>query len=270
MPNLGPNIPTQRSAQQIILSALRLTGALRSGYNATASELSDCLTVLQDMLDAWSAERLVVYALPYTTVDQNGVTLSLKANQQKYVLGNLTGTEDFKLPRPPKIDNVSVLYSASQSTPVEIGMDMYNAKHWQSIPNKSTPSLLPQICYIEPNVDGSDWLLYFWPIPTQANPIVLYPWAALNQFGSLQAKFAMPPAYAKAIRYNLAVDLAAEFSTDLTKFPLVTQTAITSKNVIKAINLSMNFPEVWCDEALIGTHARGNIFAGGPNRNRSN
>jgi hypothetical protein len=174
------------------------------------------------------------------------------------------------MPRPPKIDNVSVVYTASPQTPVEIGMDMYNVKQWQAIPNKSTPSLLPQICYVEPTTDATDFLLYFWPIPTQAQPIVIYPWAALNQFPNLQAKFAMPPAYIKAIRYNLAVDLAAEFSTDLQKFPVVTQIATTSKNVIKAINLSMNFPEVWCDEALIGTHARGNIFAGGPNRNRSN
>lgn len=270
MANLGPNIPTQRSAQQIILSALRLTGALRSGYNATAAELADCLQVLQDMLDAWSAERLVIIAAPYTTTDQNGATLSLKANQQKYTLGNLNGNEDFRLPRPPKIDNISVLYTASASTPVEIGMDMYNAKQWQAIPNKTTPSLLPQICYVEPTTDGTDWLLYFWPIPSQANPVVFYSWAALNQFPNLQAKFAMPPAYAEAIRFNLAVRLAAEFSTDLTKFPLVTQTAVTTKNTIKALNLSENFPEVWCDEALIGTHARGNIFAGGPNRNRSN
>lgn len=270
MPVLGPNIPIQRSAQQIILSALRLTGTLRSGYNATAAEMSDCLGVLQDMLDAWSADRLVVYALPYVTTDQNGVTLSLKANQQLYKLGNLNGTEDFKMARPPKIDNVSVIYTASPSTPVEIGMDMYNVKQWQAIPNKNTLSLLPQICYVEPTVDATDWNLYFWPIPTQAQPIVIYPWAALNQFPNLQAKFAMPPAYNRAIRYNLAVDLAAEFSTDLTKFPLVTQTARETKATIKAINLSMNFPEVWCDEALIGTHARGNIFAGGPNRNRSN
>ena len=270
MPTLQPNVPIQRSAQQIILSALRLTGTLRSGYSATAGELSDCLQVLQDMLDAWSAERLVVFALPYTTMDQNGVTLSLKANQQKYVLGNIHGTEDFRMARPPKIDNVSVIYTASPTTPVEIGMDMYNVKQWQAIPNKSTPSLLPQICYVEPTTDGTDFNLYFWPIPTQAQPIVLYPWAALNQFPNLQAAFAMPPAYNKAIRYNLAVDLAMEFSTDLTKFPLVMQEAAKTKNIIKAINLSMNFPEVWCDEALIGTHARGNIFAGGPNRNRSN
>lgn len=270
MANLGPNIPTQRSAQQIILSSLRLTGALRSGYNATAAELSDCLTVLQDMLDEWSAQRLIVYALPYTTLDQNGVTLTLKAGQQKYFLGNLNGTEDFKLPRPPKIENVSVIYTASPSTPVEIGMDMYGPKEWQAIPNKQTPSILPQVCYVEPTVDGTDWILYFWPIPTQNQPLVLYPWAALNQFSSLQAKFAMPPAYSKAIRYNLAEDLAAEFSTDLTKFPLVTKKAAQSLATIKAINLSMSMPVVWCDEAIVGTHSRGNIFAGGPNRNRSN
>ena len=214
----------------------------------------------------------MVYALPYTTVDQNNQVLKLTAGQQKYTLGNLNGAENFLLPRPPRIDNVSVLYSASQSTPVEYGMDMYDGKQWQSIPNKSTQSLLPQVCYIEPTVDGTDYLLYFWPIPTQGNPIVLYPWAALNQFSSLQAKFAMPPAYSKAIRFNLAMDCAAEFGCDMQKLQLVNQQARESKNVIKAINLSLAIPESWCDEAIVGSdgHGRGNIFAGGPNRNRSN
>src|ERR1700736_4763423 len=125
MASLGPNIPIQRSGQQIIQSSLRLVGSLRSGQNLSAAELSDSLLVLQDMLDAWSAERLMVYALPYTTLDQNQKTLSLVAGKQKYVLGNANKPEDFLLPRPPRIDSFWVLSPESQSTPVEIGLAMY-------------------------------------------------------------------------------------------------------------------------------------------------
>ncbi len=265
---LAPNIIVQRSAQQFILSALRKVGALRSGQNLTAAELADSLGVLNDMLDAWSASRVMIFSVSYTTLDQNGVALSLAAGKQKYALGNINGNEEFRLPRPPRLERVSVLYSASQSTPVEIGMDMYDDVKWQSIPNKSTPSLLPQVCYVENRADGTAYDLFFWPIPTQANPVVLYLWNALNQFPSLAAKFFFPPAYAKAIAFNLAVDLAVEFGTDLTKFPLVLKTAQQTMAAIEAINLPMK--EVWCDLAILGTGGRrGNIFAGGPNRNLS-
>lgn len=234
----------------------------------SAAELTDSLQVLQDMLDAWNAERLMVYEVPYTTVDQNGKVLSLVAGKQKYTLGNANQNEDFLLPRPPRVERVSVLYSASQSTPVEIGLDMYDDVQWQGIPNKSTPSLLPQVCYLEYTADGTDYNVYFWPIPTQANPIVLYPWQQLNQFPNLQAKFFFPPAYSRAIQFNLAVDLAMEFGTDLTKFPMVIKSADRSKAIIQAFNIPMK--QVYCDEGILGAGGRrGNIFAGGPNRNLS-
>jgi hypothetical protein len=267
--NLGANIGVQRSAQQLILSALRKTGALRSGQNMSAAELSDSLQVLQDMLDAWNAERLMVFVVQRIVNDQKGVPLSVQAGQQTYKLGNINGNEDFLLPRPPRLERVSIVYSAAQFTPNEIAMDMYDDVQWQSVPNKTTPSLLPQICYVEISADGTDYLLNFWPIPTQANPIVLYAWSSLNQFPNLQAKFFFPPAYNRAITMNLAVDLAMEFGTDLTKFPLVIKEAGKSKAVIQAMNLPMK--EAYCDEGILGAGGRrGNIFADSPNRSLRN
>src|SRR5258708_38573798 len=108
MPNLSFIFP-QRSAQQIILSALRKTGALRSGQNMSAAELGDCLQVLQDMMDAWNAERLMIYVVPRTTVDQNNVQLILQAGKQTYTLGNANGNENWLIPRPPRLERVSVI-----------------------------------------------------------------------------------------------------------------------------------------------------------------
>lgn len=265
MANLGVVNVNQRSAQSFILSALRLVGSLRSGQNLSAAELSDSLQVANDMLDAWNADGTMVFVHPRITQDQNGLNLTLVANKQTYLLGNQNGTEDFLLARPPRLERVSIMYSASQSTPVELPMDMYDDVRWQGVPNKTTPSLLPQVCYIETGYP--DIQINFWPIPTTANPVVLYLWSALTQFPNLQTKFSFPPAYARAIRFNLAVDLFAEFSGDLQKFPVVQKQAAIYKAEIESMNLVMK--EATCDEALLGTGVLGNIFSGTASRARN-
>lgn len=263
MPNLSPTNTQARSASDFIKSSLRLVGSLRSGQNLTGAELKDCQQVLNDLLDAWSARRTTVFVVPRVTVDQNQNTLMLVANQQTYTLGNATGNENLLLTRPARLERVSIMYAASQSTPVELPMDMYDDVLWQGIANKSTPSLLPQVCYVEPNFP--DMNLSFWPIPTQANPIVLYPWATLTQFPDLTTPFSFPPAYARALRYNLAVDLAAEFPCDMQKLQLVVKIAAQSKADVESINSPIK--EAFCDEALLGgVGGRGNIFTSTGNR----
>ncbi len=269
MANLQSTVTVKRSAQQFILSALRKVGALRSGQNLSAAELADSLQVLNDMLDAWSAARLMLWVVQRIVNDQNSNPLSLVASKQTYFLGNANGNEDFLLPRPPRLERVSIIYPVSSPTVNEIPMDMYDDVRWQGVPNKNTTSLLPQICYVELMADGTDYALSFWPVPTQGNPVVLYAWSALGQFPNLGAQFFLPPAYARAISFNLAVDLAVEFGTDMTKFPLVMKSAQQSRAAIESMNLPMK--EAVCDPFLIGAGGpRGNIYSGSPSRSHNN
>lgn len=267
MPNLAPVNTISRSATDFIKSSLRLVGSLRSGQNLSGDELKDCQQVLNDMLDAWGIDRTTVFVAPRVTLNQNQATLMLKANQATYTLGNSTQNEDFLLARPARLERVSIMYSASQQTPVELGMDMYDDVQWQSVSNKSTPSLLPQVCYVEETFP--DMMLTFWPVPTQANPVVLYLWQALTQFADLTQQFSFPPGYARAIRYNLAVDLAAEFPCDLTKLPLVQKIAVQSKAALAAINVRPK--EAVCDEAIVGSSGKmGNIYTSTASRSLRN
>lgn len=266
MPVLNPVATLSRSAADFIRSALRLVGALRSGQNLSNDELTDCQTVLNDMLDALSVERINIPAVTVQTLDQNQKTLALVGNQQSYKLGNVNGNEDFLLPRPSRIERASVLYSASQSTPVEVPLDMYDDQEWQGVANKTSTSLLPQVCFVdESNAVFPDMVLYFWPVPTQANPIILYLWTVLQLFADLNAKFLFPPAYAEMLRYNLAVRLAAEFPCDLQKFALVQKLAAESRDRVAGINARPK--EAVCDEAIVGSNGKmGNIFTGTANR----
>jgi hypothetical protein len=266
MPVLSSAATLTRSATDFIKSALRLVGALRSGLGLTNDELNDCKTVLNDLLDSWSAERVMIPAVTIQTLDQNQVALTLKANQQAYKLGNVLGTEDFLLPRPSRLERVSIMYSASQSTPVELPMEMVDDVGWQGVTNKSTPSLLPQLCFADSsNAVFPDMVLYFWPVPTQANPVILYLWTVLQLFPDLTSQFLFPPSYARALRYNLAIDLAAEFPCDMTKLPLVQKIAMQAKAVISGMNAIPK--EATCDEAIVGSYVNmGNIFTGTANR----
>ena len=266
MPNLPSTGTIQRSASDFIKSALRLVGSLGSGEDPPESELTDAQQALNDMLDSWSAQRTSIFTVPRVTVDQNQNTLVLIANQQALTLGNSSGTENLLLARPPRLDRVAIMYSASQQTPVEVPLEMLDDVQWEAISNKSTPSLLPQTCFNDKGFP--DMTLSFWPIPTQANPIVLYPWIALQQFADLKTKFSFPPAYARAIRYNLAVDLAAEFPGDLQKLPLVMKIAGDAKRYIESINAPTKV--AFCDPAIVGSGGpRGNIYTGAPSRSTS-
>jgi hypothetical protein len=266
MPVLNVTQTLGLTATDFIKSALRLVGALRSGLNLANDELNDCLLVANSMLDAFSIERTQIPAVTVQSLDQNQVALSLIANQAAYKLGNVVGNEDFLLSRPSRVERVSILYAASQQTPVELPMEMVDDVGWQGITNKSTPSILPQVCFVDAsNAVFPDMVLYFWPVPTLANPVILYCWTLLQQFTDLKTKFLFPPGYTEMLRYNLAVRLAAEFPCDLQKLQLVDKIAVESKARIAGINLFAK--EAVCDEAIVGSYGTmGNIFTGTANR----
>jgi hypothetical protein len=257
---------TQKNGLQLISSSLRLVGALLSGGVPREDEARDCLSVLNDMLDAWSSERLSIFCVLPITKDANNNPLALTAGQQAYRLGNAVGNEDWLLPRPPRIDRVSVMYSASQQTPIEVALDPLDDVGWQAVANKSTTSILPQAYFDDKNYP--DRTLYFWPVPTQANPVVLYAWAALAGFKDLNTYYSFPPGYAEAIRYNLAVRLAAEFPADLQKIQIVMKIAAQAKARIMGFNAPIK-------EASVGDELRqhggyGNIYTGLPTRGSRN
>ena len=267
MPVLAPSNPLALSATDFIKSALRLVGALRSGLNLTAGELTDCQLVLNSMLDSLSIERTQIPAVAIVSTNTAQVPLSLVANQQSLQARQCARHGRFSAAAADaRLERVSIMYSASQQTPVELPMEMLDTVKWQGITNKSTPSLLPQVCFVDASeAVFPDMVLYFWPIPTQANPVILYLWQLLQQFTSLTAQFLFPPGYAEMLRFQLAVRLAAEFPCDLQKFEIVQKLAAEAKARIAGINV--HALEAVCDEAIVGSDGHmGNIFTGTANR----
>lgn len=236
------------TAFDLITSGLNLVGVLSGDEQPNFNDANRGLMVLNDMIDAWNADRLAIFT---TRIDDFPLVLS----QQAYTLG--TGG-NFNMPRPARIDAMSAILLDNPANPVEVPMDMYSVDDWQTqVPVKVVTGSFPQICYD----DGGFPLrtLNFWPIPTgQPCSARIYSWQGLGA-QTLQSQVSFPPGYSEALRYNLAARLAAEFAVPSDKYAsgIVATLAIQGLARIK----TMNAPDLGLRSDLVPNPAGWNYRA---------
>jgi hypothetical protein len=226
------------TGNQTIASALRLIGAISAGETPTSQEATDALFVCNQMLDSWNAEGLMIYAILRTT-------FTLVVNQQVYTLG-IGG--NVSIQRPARIERVSIIQQPLATQPLELPMAVLTYDQWQQIPVKNTPTSLPQAVY--PDMAFPLINLNFWGVPTAPQQIALYTWTPLPQFNALTADLELPPGYAEAIRWNLALRLGPEWlGTQFTTAGLIAPMAASSKAIVKSINIVPLL--MTCDQAVV-------------------
>ncbi len=223
------------TAQNIIDSALRLCNIQASGEITPPAMSADALVTFNDMLDAWSAERLMVPSV----VPQ---TFPLVPGQQSYKMGP---GGDFNVPRPPSIERASIVNLSNPSQPLELSISYLTEAQWQAIPVKNIQSSLPLNVWDDQGFPLRT--LYYWTIPSVNVNTILYTWEPITQPVTLATALAFPPGYSKAVRYNLAVDLCAEYGKPVD--PSVAAIAATSLMAVKRINSPL--AELRCDPALL-------------------
>jgi hypothetical protein len=226
------------NAYDLINSGLRVIAVLSGEESASVSDANQSLDVLNGMIDAWNAERNAIYT---TRIDD----FPYVPTKQTYTLG--TGG-DFNIPRPARIDAMSSILLYNPDNPVEVPIAMYTVDEWQTqVPVKSVKGTFPLICYD----DGGYPLrsLSFWPIPQdEPNSVRIYSWQALPA-QTLTSQISFPPGYGEALKYNLAVRLAAEFGVEPIKYAaaIVNDLAVKGLARIK----SMNAPELGLRSDLV-------------------
>lgn len=218
------------TARQLIYSALRYIGVLRTGQTASAEAEADGLSMLQSMLDQWQIERLMVY-----TINRN--EFALTASQQVYTLG--TGG-NWNIARPARIDRGGVIVPGTY--PTELPLRKVSIQQWaQEFPAKTVQSSLPTAFY----EDGGYPLINvtLWPVPSGGNnSIALYTWSPLQSFSDLTTSYTFPPGYDLALRFNLGEMLWPMFvvnsksNANGMQLQMVQQMAREAKAKIKTIN----------------------------------
>lgn len=225
-----------------IKSAMRLCGALASGEDPEAEEANDALMVANQMLDSWTVNRLLVWAV------QRYGPFNLVSGQQAYYLGPAPPNVTYQLmsTRPVKVERIGIINLANPLQPLELPLDYLTTDKYADIPVKNIQGALPTRVYDDQGFPYRT--LYFWVVPNIQVQTAIYAWVPISQFPDLNTDVEFPPAYAKAIRYNLAVDLAPELMGQDAP-PSVMAQAISSKAEIE----NMNAPsyDLTCDPMLV-------------------
>src|SRR5271154_5020111 len=108
------------TALDLIKSAMRVLNVLASGEEPSGAEAADGLGILNQMLDSWQIERLMIFTIQRVVNDINGNPFNLVSGQQVYKVG-LGG--DFNIPRPPRIARIGIISLNNTQQPLELPLE---------------------------------------------------------------------------------------------------------------------------------------------------
>lgn len=206
------------TVRDLIKSSLRIIGAIASGETPGADETSDALQTLNGILGSWSNQSLLVPS-------KAREVFTLTPGISSYSIGP-TGT--FNTARPIKILSASII-DAGQD--FETNINILTQQQYAEISNKnlsgSTTAIYPEGTYPLDTIN-------VYPKPAAADQLVIYSMKPIVSFASVNDLITLPAGYDRALKYNLAVELAAEYGKQLPQEVVVI--ASESKSEIEALN----------------------------------
>ncbi len=187
------------TALDVIKGSLRLIHVLGSDTVLSNEEANDALLVLNQMLDSWSTEPNSLYVVTRETF-----TLTAGHNPHTWGTGG-----DFNSARPVSVVAASI--HVGSGTTVDIPLDSVSYDDYERIGLKGLVTNYPRQFYFDNNWPLANVWLY--PVPSSAIGINFQSYKPLANFATLTSTVSLPPGYIRAIRYNLAMELAPEYKT---------------------------------------------------------
>lgn len=225
------------SALDIITGAAKLIGVIFKSETLSSDEANDGLVALNDMLDTWSNDNLVTIS---DTIENFSLTSSAS-----YTIGS---GGDFNTTRPLNIISAVVRVGSIDYALEPITLDEYQ----EQIPLKSIQSTIPKYYNYDNGYPLGTFRIYFVP---NGGTLYLQSSKPLANLSSLTTTVNLPPGWKRALKNNLAIELAAQYGVEIP--PSVATNARTSLGAIRrstAINNAM---------PLLPSNIRnGNIYSG--------
>jgi hypothetical protein len=207
------------SALGLIRMALMTIGRLGAGEAVQAEAAQDCYTVLNEMLDNWKTQRLLIPQLTRIEFD-------LQVGKTDYTIGP---GGDIDIDRPYSIRYAFVLDANNPGLERSIGV--YNEDDLANRSYKTFESPIVNNVYYTPTYPLGTVTV---PASSSASTLALYVLTGLPRFNALSDEYILLPGYAKAIRYNLAIQVAPLFGVQPSGF--VYQEGKESIGDVKRIN----------------------------------
>lgn len=238
------------TATDIYTGALLNINSYAPGEVVGGDMAAVCMAALNDLLETWSNEHLTVF-----NNEEN--VFSLQAGVASYTLGP---GGDFNMPRPLRITNAYTRLTTSTFGSIDYPCTEVSGDVYTAIGLKGQPGPWPKVVYM--NAEFPLARLLFWPVPTGNGQLHLWTDMLFTAFATPDAQVSLPPGYVRALKKNLALELAPTFGK--TPSPLLMRQAAEAKAALKALNSDPQTPATF-DPAMVRSTANdaGWILHGG-------
>lgn len=231
------------SANDIITRSLVKARVISPGESIPHGKSSQVLEELNDLLESWALENLMVIADILES-------FSLTAGTSEYTYGE-GGT--FDSDRPNRIRDDCFIRSGSVDYPCELkSLDVYRRLH-----NKSTQGR-PRIIAYNPEYPLAKVLL--WPTPSSTDALHMRVAKVITTFPTGPTKIDLMPGYRRAIVANLALEISPNFGKKISDS--LAFVADQSKRVIKTANSTTKMRTTPDLTDLLGGTRSGDILSG--------
>jgi len=211
------------TALDLITRSLLDIQVIQGGESPSASESSDALAYLKDILSSWDNEGLMCYG--------ETPTLCVADGSANYAISSVSTS--LITPAPTKVDRVEYVLNNIYYELSEINADQY----W-AIPDKTVTGIPDRYFVYYNNAGAGSHNLYLYPIPT-TGIIALFSNRLLSQVLTYATVLNLPAGYERALRLALSVELMPMYNKNN---PLLIQQAEKAKRDIKSLNSSNRRP----------------------------
>jgi len=239
-----------KTVQQYARDTMRICGQMqRPGRGVSPEQLEEVTFFLNQLLDSWNTMRNKIFQVA-------AAIYTLSPNLQYYLIGPSAAPTviggisygAFNAARPLKISFAQLIY---QTAPQELNLDLEIIDTNQQA-NIRVPGIfsIPLELYYDNGysqaVPTGVASIFLYPGPQLGYQLRLYTWQALNSALNSSDTLFVPPGYARALTYNLALELPADYRKELTdrEFEKIERTAQESRNSIESLNAP-------CEEAVV-------------------
>jgi hypothetical protein len=186
------------TAQEMIVEAMSLIGAIAGGETATGQDMETCLYSLNSMLDSWATELPMIFVTrEYTLTGYAAASFTMGVG------GTISATRPTHIADGCFVRVQGVDYPIRAITSVE----------YAEIPNKSLSSDIPQ--YVSYFGDAPLAVGYLWPVPTGAGDIHIVIPEQVAEFTTISASANLAQGTRRAIAYSLAEEIAPKFGRQI-------------------------------------------------------
>lgn len=212
-----------RTVRDLIYRALRLAGAVGTGDRVDANDAQDALLALNQMIDGWSTDNLMIYVT-------NETAFPLLPGVPSYTLGP---TGDFVTERP-----TSIQYAFTRdANNIDRQLTQMTQQDFSTIVLKNIGNTFPWAMTSDNGFPNAQITLF--PYPLQGLTLFLGLVQVLDQFANLSDSVTMPPGYEEAIVFNLAECIAPEYDRTVTTY--VSKRAAMALGRIRSLNIQPQY-----------------------------